>query len=198
MWPFGKKKTKADLAVEWMPRAIDAARHHWLEFEAQTWTQSMPLTEKIPLFCRGLEARLGQWKAYRNAPQGLIILIAAKGIESSRTHLRLELEAIFNMAIPTPHERTDEEELEELKKMLVDRAVRKWIYFTNTLEFNDSVTLYERIESFKMPFLEGLRRDYVMFREAMDNEFDSLIAIAIDRSGTHSIFEVQKALGIKR
>ena len=197
MWPFGKKKTKADLAVEWLPRAIDAARLHWLEFEAQTWTRSMPLTEKIPLFCQGLEARLGQWKAYRNAPRGLIILIAAKGIERSRTHLRLEVEAVLNLQIPTPHERTDDEEQEELKKILVDRAVRKWIYFTNTLKFNDSVTLDQRIESFKIPFLEGLRRDYVMFREAVDNEFDFLIAIAIDKSGTHSIFEVQKALGIK-
>ena len=196
MWPFIKKKSQADIAIEWMPRAMEVAEFKWLEFEAQPWAQNMSLAEKISLFTQGLEAGLGQWNAFKNAPPGLMLLIAAKGVERSRTHLRMELEAVLNFPIPGPHERSDEEEMAELKKKLIDRASRKWRYFSDTLVFKDDVSLAQRIESFKIPFLEGVRRDFPMFKEAQHNEFDSMIALGIHQTGTHSIVEVYRALGL--
>jgi hypothetical protein len=196
MWPFTRKKSKADVAIEWMPRAIEVASEKWLEFEEQPFAQDMDLEQRIFLFSEGLGRGLKQWKAFSDADDPLFLLIAAKGIERSRTHLRLELEAVLKFAIPYPHERSDEEELEELKRKLIDRVSRTWLYFTETLVFKPEVTLKRRIQSFKIPFLEGVRRDFPMFSEAQDSELDPIIALGIDQAGTHSILEVERALGL--
>ncbi|HUE78692.1 MAG TPA: hypothetical protein VMN38_03585 [Sphingomicrobium sp.] len=196
MWPFKRKKSEADMAIEWMPRAIGVAAHKWIEFESQPFAQEMDLEQKLFLFTEGLGTGLKQWQAFKGGPDALFLLIAAKGIERSRTHLRLELEAVLKFAIPGPHERSDDEEMAELKSKLIDRVSRKWAYFAETLVFKPEVSLEERIRSFKIPFLEGVRRDFPMFREAQDNELDALIALGIDQTGTHSILEVQRALGL--
>lgn len=194
MWPFKRKKSKANVAIEWMPRAIEVAAHKWIEFELQPFAQEMDLEQKLLLFSEGIGSGLKQWQAFSDADDSLFLLIAVKGIERSRTHLRLELEAVLNFAIPGPHERSDEEEMAELKRRLIDRVARKWVYFAETLVFKPEVSLERRIRSFKIPFLEGVRRDFPMFGEAPDNEFDALIALGIDQTGTHSISEVQRAL----
>ena len=194
MWPFKRKKSKADVAIEWMPRAIEVAAQKWIEFELQPFAQEMELDQKIVLFAEGLGAGLKQWKEFESAPDSLFLLIAAKGIERSRTHLRLELEAVLKFAIPGPHERSDDEEMAELKSKLIDRVARTWAYFAETLVFKPEVPLEERIRSFKTPFLEGVRRDFPMFGDASDTELDALILLGIDQTGTHSIFEIQRAL----
>jgi hypothetical protein len=198
MWPFKRKKSKAKVAIEWMPRAIEVAAQKWIEFEAQPFAQEMNLEQKLFLFSEGLGRGLKQWKAFDDANDSLFLLIAAKGIERSRTHLRLELEGVLGFAIPLPHERSDEEEAEELKRRLIDRVARKWAYFTEALAFKPEVSLEKRIRSFKMPFLEGVRRDFPMFKDALDDEFDPLIALGIDKAGTHSIIEVERALDAAR
>jgi hypothetical protein len=100
MWPFKTKKTKAELAIEWLPRAIQVATHKWLEFEAQPFATSFSLTEKIAYFSVGLKKGLGQWEAFKNAPPGLIALIAAKGVEQSGTHTKAEVEAALCIELP--------------------------------------------------------------------------------------------------
>lgn len=194
MWPFKKKRSDADIAIEWMPRAIEVAAQKWAEFEAQPFAEAMDLEQKLSVFTEGLERGLKQWTAFKRSPDALFLLIAAKGIERSRTYLRIELEAVLNFPIPGPHERSDEEEMAELKRKLIDRVARKWAYFTETLAFRDEVSLRDRVRAFKEPFLEGIIRDFPMFREAHGNEFDSMIALGIDQTGTHSIVEVQQAL----
>ena len=197
MWPFSSKKSAADRAVAAMPRAIEVACQKWVEFYAQDFAKDMPLVDLVAFFVEGLEKGLRQWRDFKTAPDAIFLLIAVKGIEKSRTHLRLQLESALNLEVPAPHERTDEEEQAELQSILIDRVARKWSYFEQTLKFEPDVSLAERIKLFKVPFLEGLRRDFPMFAKASDNEFDSLIAIGIDRSGSTSIIEVYRALGRK-
>lgn len=198
MWLFKRKKSKAELAVEWMPRAIEVAAQKWVEFEAQPFAQEMELEQKIFLFAEGLRRGRQQWEAFADAADPLFLLIAAKGIERSRTHLRLELEAVLKLPIPGPHERSDEEEMEELKRKLIYRVARTWVYFTETLVFKPDVSLERRIQSFKIPFLEGVRRDFPMFKDAQDSELDPIIALGIDQTGTHTILELERALGLNK
>lgn len=88
--------------------------------------------------------------------------------------------------------------MEELKSKLIDRVAKTWAYFTETLVFKSEATLERRIQSFKIPFLEGVRCDFPIFREAHDSELDSIIALGIDQTGTHSIIEVERALGLDK
>ncbi len=198
MWPFKPGKSKADLAIEWMPRAIEVASHKWIEFEQQPFAQEMELDQKIFLFAEGLGAGLKQWKVFADANEALFLLIAAKGIERSRTHLRLELDAVLGFAIPGPHERSDVEESTELQRKLVERVAQKWTYFEETLAFKPEVPLKERIRLFKIPLLEGIRHDFPIFRETQENELDAIIALGIDQTGTHSIFEIERALELAK
>lgn len=197
MWPFRKKKSPADTAIEWMPRAIEVAAQKWIEFNAQPFAQSMDLDQKLYLFSEGLKNGLKQWKAFRDAPDPLMLLIAAKGAERSRTHLRMEIETALKFPLPKPHERSDEEEKLLLMDRLVDRVSRKWVYFSDTLVLKRDVSLTARIEAFKVPFLEGVRNDFPMFRDASDTFFDPMIALGIAQSGRHDIDEVGHALGLQ-
>jgi hypothetical protein len=98
--------------------------------------------------------------------------------------------------ILTPHVRSDEEELADLKIVLIDRAARAWRVFSETLAFNDGVSLSKQIELFRTPFVHGVQRDYPMFKDAVQNEFDAIIALGIDKSGTNTLGEVWRELGL--
>ena len=100
MWPFKSRQSKADLAVEWLPRAIEVAKVKWIEFEAQPFAESFSLAEKIFFFSGGLEKGLSQWEAFKNPPQGLMMLIAAKGIQLSGTHSKAEIEQALCLELP--------------------------------------------------------------------------------------------------
>ncbi len=196
MWPFKKKPSKADIAIASMPQAIDVACQKWLEFEAQAFANAMPLKEKIFLFSEGLKNGLNQWEAFEGSPDALFFLIAVKCVERSKTYFRFEIESALEFAIPQPYERSDEEELEGLKIKLVDRASRTWIHFSNTLAFSEGVSLSKKIDFFRTPFVEGVRRDYPMFEPASEKELDVMIALGIEQSGTNSLVEVWRELGL--
>ena len=66
--------------------------------------------------------------------------------------------------------------------------------FSETLVFKNEVPLRARINSFKVPFLQGVRIDFPMFLEAPDEFFDPIITLGISQSGLHSIDEVEHAL----
>lgn len=157
----------------------------------------MGLDEKLHLFTQGLAAGLRQWKAFDAGSDALMLLIAAKAVEHSRTHLRIEIETALNMPLPEPHERTDAEENELLMAKVIDRVSRKWDYFSKTLVSRYDVSLRDRIDSFTIPFLEGVRIDFPMLREAPNEFFDSIIALGIAQSGLHSLDEVERALELK-
>ena len=197
MWPFKRKKSKADIAVEWMPRAIEVATQKWLEFESQPFASAMALDEKLHLFSVGLGKGLKQWKAYENSPDSVMLLFAAKGAEHSKTHLRIEIETALGLPLPEPHVRTDWEETEILMEKIIDRASRKWSYQSDVFVFKDEVTLRAKIEGFKIPFIEGVRNDFPMLRDAPDNFFDAMIGLGITRTGTHTLEDVECALDMQ-
>lgn len=197
MWPFKPRKSNVDLAVEWMPRAIEVATLKWLEFVEQPFAQSMPLDEMLYIFTTGLTAGLREWKAFKSSPDALFLLIAAKGVERSRTHLRIEIEAALGLPLPAPYEMTDDEQTEALVAKIKDRAERKWCYFSTKLHFNDQVSLRSKIDAFKIPFLDGVRSDFPVLRDACDDFFDPIIALGITDAGTNTLEEVQLALGIE-
>src|SRR3546814_14270055 len=103
MWPFNRRKSKADMAIEWMPRAIEVASQKWSEFERQPFAADWPLDEKIYQFSLALGKGLNQWEAFKDSPNELMLLMAAKGVERSGTHLRIEIEAALGFPLPTPH-----------------------------------------------------------------------------------------------
>lgn len=197
MWPFKPRRSSADLAVEWMPRAIDVAAQKWLEFVGQPFAEQMALGEKIFLFTTGLSKGLRQWPAFKASPDVIFLLIAAKGVERSRTHLRIEIESALQVPLPAPHEMTDEEQTAALTSRLTDRAQHKWIDFSTKLHFKDNVTLENKIAAFKVPFLEGVRSDFPMLKDAPDAFFNPTIALGIVDSGIHSLQEVEQALDLK-
>ncbi|KPP94317.1 hypothetical protein [Erythrobacter sp. HL-111] len=194
MWPFKSKKNKADAALAEMPRAIEIASEKWTEFEAQPFAQSMSLEEKIYLFVEALKNGFGEWKAFRDAPDGFFLLITVKGIERSKSYLRLELEKILGCPVPEPHVRSDQEELAILQSKLIERCARKWIFFEENLYFEPGTPLSERIEAFRIPFCEGLRNDFPMFKDASDREFDPIIMLGIDKTKRESISEIEAAM----
>jgi ketopantoate reductase len=71
MWPFKKKQSAADVAIEWMPQAIDVAAQRWIEFEDQAFAATMPLNEKIYHFTTGLKQDLNQWEAFKGSPESI-------------------------------------------------------------------------------------------------------------------------------
>ena len=101
MWPFPSKKSRADLAIEWLPRAIEVATEKWLDFERQPFAKDMALADRVAFFVHGLEQGLGQWTAFKDSPSGIILMVAAKGIERSGTHSVNEIEKALNVEMPT-------------------------------------------------------------------------------------------------
>jgi hypothetical protein len=100
MWPFKAKKSKVDLAIEWLPRAIEVAKFEWLKFDAQPFAREFSLAQKIMVFTEGLGSGLGQWKAFKSSPPGMMLLIAAKGVQASGTYSKGEIERALCMALP--------------------------------------------------------------------------------------------------
>jgi hypothetical protein len=193
MWPFSKKSA-ADKAVEEMPKAINLACEMWQEFYSQESTHNIEFLDAVAMFVDALSKGLRTWPAFKFAPDGIFLLIAVKGIEKSRTHLRMQLETLLEVEIPGPFERTDEEEFEAVKEMMVDRVARKWTYYTETIKFSDDVDLSERIALFKVPFLEGFRKDFPMFANLSSEEMNAILTIGIARTGLASFSEIGRAL----
>ncbi|WP_133030234.1 hypothetical protein [Sphingomonas sp. PP-CE-1G-424] len=100
MWPFSRRKSPADLAIEWMPHAIDVASQKWLEFQLLPFRAEVPLETRIMAFVEPLKIGLRQWEAFRTAPDAIFLLIAAKGVEKSGTHSISQLEQALKVSLP--------------------------------------------------------------------------------------------------
>lgn len=97
MWPFRPQKSKADSAIEWMPRAIDVASRKWVEFQKLPFMQDVPLGDRIYAFSIPLSQGLKQWKAFSEADDPFFLLIAAKGVEKAGTHSSAEIAAALQL-----------------------------------------------------------------------------------------------------
>lgn len=94
------------------------------------------------------------------------------------------------------------------KKSPADRAIAimpsairhasiKWRNFHASLVFKPEVGLLDQIAIFLVPMTESLRAKYSALKEAPDSIFLLIVAMAVERSGTHSRTEIQRALNIK-
>jgi hypothetical protein len=75
-------------------------------------------------------------------------------------------------------------------------AAEKWIYFCESLRFREDVPLHDRITAFYVPFSDGARSNVAALRYAPDAVLLLIVAKGIERSGTHSRPEIERALGL--
>ena len=94
MFGFGKKKSKADVAIAAMPQAIDRAAEKWAYFcETLVFKAEVPLATRIGSFLVPFKEGVRKnMPVLRDAPGAFILLVVARGIERSGTHSRAEIE----------------------------------------------------------------------------------------------------------
>jgi hypothetical protein len=126
----------------------------------------------------------------------LMLLVAALGVERSRSHLRIEIEMALGILLPAPHERTDAQETEILMNRIVERAMEKWRYFDGVIVFKKDVSLKERVRAFQVPFVQGVRQDFPMFGDAPYAFFTKIVGLGISKSGTLTPSENEELLDI--
>ncbi len=104
MWPFShrSKNAKAEAAVAVLGEAKAAVAERWLYFrKAMPFKDNVPLIDIITAFAmpmfEGLRRNL---PPLRHAPDAVLLVIVAKGIEQSGTHSRAEIEAALGTPLP--------------------------------------------------------------------------------------------------
>lgn len=102
MWPFRKKRSPRADATAIIDEAILFAADRWHIF-----SRSVPvrpdsgLRERIGLFARSLEKSLhARHPQLAAAPDEVIVLIVAKGVEQSGTVSRVEIEQALGILLP--------------------------------------------------------------------------------------------------
>lgn len=102
MWPFQRKKSAADDVIEQMDELIGIAQRKWDQFcGLLPFKDDVPLKGRIAAFMVPFsEGARKNLPALRKAPEAVIFLIAAKGIERSGTHSRTEIEEALGIQLP--------------------------------------------------------------------------------------------------
>lgn len=102
MFGFGRKRSKADATIAVMPQAIEAASEKWRFFCDQlVFTPEVLLVDRIASFSAPFFAGARQnIPALREAPDAVLLMIVAEGIERSGTHTRAEIEQALGTRFP--------------------------------------------------------------------------------------------------
>ena len=102
MWRFKKAKSRADEAIEVLPTLIENAAGKWRDFdEAFKFKDGVSLANRIWLFMTPFSEGVREHvPAMKDAPDGLLLLIVAKGVEQSGTHSRAEIEEALGVSLP--------------------------------------------------------------------------------------------------
>ena len=103
MWPFVKKReNRIDEVSEVIDRAIDFAAQRWLAFNASVpMRPDAPLRDSVALFARSTGPSLHRrFPALTAAPDQVMLLIVAKGIEQSGAIGRQEIERALGIVLP--------------------------------------------------------------------------------------------------
>ena len=103
MWPFRKSNaSRSGNALATIDRAIDFAAQRWLSFSATVaLPPDMPLRDRIALFARSLDASLhGRFPTLAAAPEQVMLLIIAKGVQQSGAVPRREIERELGILLP--------------------------------------------------------------------------------------------------
>lgn len=102
MWPFKKKKSEADEAVAVLPQTIEIVAGKWVYFcKSLPFKEDVPLIERITAFSVPMfEGIRKNVPALRKAPDALLLIIVAKGVEKSGTHTREQIEEALGAPLP--------------------------------------------------------------------------------------------------
>jgi hypothetical protein len=102
MFSFFKRKSKADKALEVMPDAVELSAKNWRMFSTQlTLKEDVPLRERIYAFHQVNEQGLkNNFKALKDAPEAMTMLIAVKGMILSGDYDKETIEEAIGGKIP--------------------------------------------------------------------------------------------------
>lgn len=102
MWPFKKKPARRTDALAIIDEAIAFAAERWHFFSRSVAvTPGTGLRERIGLFARSLEPSLhARHPALAAAPEEVMLLIVAKGVEQSGAVSRGEIERALGILLP--------------------------------------------------------------------------------------------------
>ena len=97
-----KKKSQAHETIEIMDDAIQFAATKWVYFiETMPFKESAPLKEKIFIFfVPATEGLKNSFPALKNAPEAILLMIVAKGVELSGTHTKEQIEGALGLPLP--------------------------------------------------------------------------------------------------
>lgn len=84
----------------------------------------------------------------------------------------------------------------EIMDDVIAIAAQKWLTFCEQLPFKEDVPLVDRISAFGFPLMQGAREKVPALREAPDGVLLLIVAMGVDRSGTHTKALIEEALGI--
>lgn len=76
----------------------------------------------------------------------------------------------------------------------IDVAAQKWLEFQR-LPFRDDVPLEMKIMAFLVPLQDGLSK-WDAFRQSPDAIFFIIACKGVEKSGTHSTEEIERAIGL--
>lgn len=108
MFGFGKRKakaeahSKADATIAVMDDAIRLAAERWTYFcDTLPFRKDVALVDRITAFMFPfMEGARKSLPALRDAPDAVLLVIVAKGIERSRTHSRTQIEEALGLPLP--------------------------------------------------------------------------------------------------
>lgn len=103
MFGLGKRRSKADAAIAVKDEAITFASNGWKYFcETLPFRDEVGLAERIGLFSVPCgEGLRKNFQALRAAPDGLLLLFIALGVEQSGSHTREQIEEALGLKLPS-------------------------------------------------------------------------------------------------
>jgi len=104
MWPFRKNRPAggSDDALEIIDQAIDFAAERWRYFSRSVVLAPDPgLRDRIGVFARSIEQSLhARFPPLTAAPEEVILLIIAKGVEQAGQIARQDIERALGILLP--------------------------------------------------------------------------------------------------
>jgi hypothetical protein len=100
IWPF-KRKSKSDQTLEIIDDAIDLCRDQWIYFKSKLkFKDNVTLQDEIIMFFVPMSKRLEKEFPILKNVESLQLMIVAKGIISSGSHKKIQVEKALNVTIP--------------------------------------------------------------------------------------------------
>ena len=80
---------------------------------------------------------------------------------------------------------------------VIAHVAEKWRNFQEFFVFKDGVGLEDQVFSFSVPMTEGIRNTFPQLRKSPDAVIFLFMVKGIEKSGTHTRDQLEKALGVE-